>query len=217
MSWIAAGLVLLAAAFLWMTGKPGPGDVEHARESIETRVQRSERSPAAHQAGAAVPLTPGDESVITRDSGDVAPGEPMHPDAQGAPVPRFSAKQQANRLHLAKHREECIASRPATYPLVYESGNRAMMTGVANPVAAGAVNPSLSPVIEKEQARFEAEAGAGELEEADPDYARRWKRAGTDADDRFRSLFGWEAYAARQREASMREAAGEDSVPTDGQ
>lgn len=68
-------------------------------------------------------------------------------------------------------------------------------------------------VIQSIRDNFEAEAGVGELQDTDPDYERRWRLAQPTAEERYRTLFGWQAYAELQRRAQIeemnRKAAGE--------
>jgi hypothetical protein len=59
-----------------------------------------------------------------------------------------------------------------------------------------------SDVLDAIRNNFERDSGAGQLDPADPEYSRRWQLAAPSADERYRTLFGWQAFADLQRRAA---------------
>lgn len=57
--------------------------------------------------------------------------------------------------------------------------------------------------IETLRDQFVEEAGVEELDPADPEYARRWVQAEVTLEERLRSLYGWGAWAAYQRQRAI--------------
>lgn len=58
-------------------------------------------------------------------------------------------------------------------------------------------------VIDTVRDQFEQAAGVGQLDPSDPEYARHWDTAEREAADQMRSLYGWGAYAAMQRQTAL--------------
>lgn len=85
-------------------------------------------------------------------------------------------------------------------PLAYRAPAFEVM---ANPVSAGAIEQ-----LRREFTRELGEPAKDATAAAQPEYRARWQDAQFLADERFRSLFGWEAFN-EQEIASAREAAGQ--------
>jgi len=96
--------------------------------------------------------------------------------------------------------------------------------GEAARIAQSAAMPSLPHAVSDEQAQqiaphvpqealeqvrnqFEENTGSGQIDPADPDYARLWDSAERLAADQMRSLYGWAAYSEMQRQNALAAAA----------
>ncbi|WP_035612898.1 hypothetical protein [Haloferula sp. BvORR071] len=83
---------------------------------------------------------------------------------------------------------------PPVYPLVYHFSDQELLAN----------SPQVpAEVIQRIRDAFEKEAGVGELEETDPEYQRRWKLAQPSAEERFRTLFGWQAWSEFLRRSQI--------------
>lgn len=68
-------------------------------------------------------------------------------------------------------------------------------------------SPEVPPeVLDTMRENFSQDAGVGQLDPTDPEYLRRWQIAAPSADERYRTLFGWQAFAELQRRAAAEAA-----------
>lgn len=166
------------------------------------RFQR-ERSPAAAvhigPAPAGIKMAAGSASIASDSDADLRKASKLRErvaatsaPASGASSSFSSSSPPPPRPPAAFLEERAGAQREATaLPLVHLISQQDLEAVV------GPVEPSL---LEGLRRAFDKDAGVGTLSPDSPEYAKRWAMARPSAADRFRTVFGWAAYAELQRQ-----------------
>ena len=169
-------------------------DREMPASSREHSATSDSSNPLNHPDPAESPMADGIGHASSQDATDSAqPGQ--IPVAVSPAIVREQLHgmddQDKGSFHVQRIEAAATSSSPPTLPMIYGIAPEKILAG----------NTHATPeVIDHLKDLFEEDAGVGTHPQDDPAAVEDWKAAEPTAADRMRTLFGWGAYGAFQRE-----------------